>query len=176
MVEVPIGTSLRTIVYTIGGIPEGKTLKAVQVGGPTGAFLTDAQLDTLLDFEELAKIGTILGSGTLTAVSTERCAVDMARECLDYLQLESCGKCVFGREGTRQLSEILNDIARGTGKATDLKLLQDLGNGMKLGALCGLCRTAPNPMLSTLTAFREEYEAHIHQKACPAKVCEKLTK
>jgi NADH:ubiquinone oxidoreductase subunit F (NADH-binding) len=172
VVEVPMDMTLRKIVAEIGGgTPDGKAVKAVQIGGPTGAWLTDEQLDTAIGYDALAEAGTFMGSGSILVASEDRCAVDMAKSGLDYIHLECCGKCVFGREGTRQLADILKDIAKGSGKSTDIALLEELGGAMKLGALCDLGRGAPNPVLSTIKNFRSEYEVHINNKQCPASVC-----
>lgn len=172
VVEVPVDTTLRTIVSDIGGgTNDGKEIKAVQIGGPTGAWLAGDQLDTTIGYDSLAKAGTLMGSGSVLVASEDRCAVDMAKSALDFIHVECCGKCVFGREGTRQLADILNDIAKGSGKGTDIALLEELGGAMKLGALCGLGKSAPNPVLSTIENFRSEYKAHIDNEQCPASVC-----
>lgn len=172
VVEVPMNLPLRTIVTEIGGgTDNGKDIKAVQLGGPTGAWLAGDQLDTPIGYDALAEAGAIMGSGSILVASEARCAVDMAKSALDYTHLECCGKCVFGREGTRQLADILKDIAKGSGKASDIALLEELGGAMKLGALCDLGKGAPNPVLSTIENFRSEYEAHIKNKQCPASVC-----
>jgi NADH:ubiquinone oxidoreductase subunit F (NADH-binding) len=172
VVEVPMDMTLRQLVTEIGGGTEdGKEIKAVQIGGPTGAWLTPDQLDVALDYDALAAAGTIMGSGSVLVAAENRCAVEMAKSGLDYIHLECCGKCVFGREGTRQLADILKDIAKGSGKKTDIALLEELGEAMKLGALCQLGKGAPNPVLSTIKSFRSEYEAHINNKTCPASVC-----
>jgi len=172
VVEVSMDTTLRKIAVEIGGGTEdGKEIKAVQIGGPTGAWLSGDQLDTAIGYDALAGAGTIMGSGSVLVASEARCAVDMAKSALDFTHLECCGRCVFGREGTRQLADILKDIAKGTGKSKDIALLEELGGAMKLGALCGLGQGAPNPVLSTIKNFRSEYEAHIKNKQCPASVC-----
>jgi NADH:ubiquinone oxidoreductase subunit F (NADH-binding) len=172
VVEVPMDMTLRRIVTEIGGGTEdAKEIKAVQIGGPTGAWLTGDQLDTAIDYDALADTGAIMGSGSILVASEDRCAVDMAKSALDFIHVECCGKCVFGREGTRQLADILKDIARGSGKGSDIALLEELGGAMKLGALCDLGKGAQNPVLSTIQNFRSEYEAHIKNKQCPASVC-----
>jgi NADH:ubiquinone oxidoreductase subunit F (NADH-binding) len=172
VVEVPLDMTLRKIVADIGGGTEdGKEIKAVQIGGPTGAWLSGDALDTSIDYDSLSEAGTIMGSGSILVASEARCAVDMAKSALDFIHLECCGKCVFGREGTRQLADILKDIAKGSGKSKDIALLEELGGAMKLGALCDLGKGAPNPVLSTIQSFRSEYEAHIKNKQCPASVC-----
>ncbi len=172
VVEVPMDMTLRKIVTEIGGgTQDGKEVKAVQIGGPTGAWLTGDELDTSIGFDALTDAGTIMGSGSILVASEARCAVDMAKSALDFIHLECCGKCVFGREGTRQLADILKDIAKGSGKNKDIALLEELGGAMKLGALCDLGKGAPNPVLSTIKSFRSEYEAHIKNKQCPASIC-----
>jgi NADH:ubiquinone oxidoreductase subunit F (NADH-binding) len=173
--EVPMGITLRRIVYDIGGgIPDGKDFKAIQTGGPTGGWLSASFLDLSVDCEHLTAAGSLMGSGSLIVVDSRACAVDLAKASLVFAQAESCGKCVFCREGTMQMAEILTDISEGRGRPHDIDLLLKLGEGMKLGAFCALGRTAPNPVLTTLRDFREEYEAHVKEKQCPAKVCEKL--
>jgi NADH:ubiquinone oxidoreductase subunit F (NADH-binding) len=175
VVEVPMGMTLRQIIYEIGeGILEGKNFKAVQTGGPTGGWLPANALDLPFDYEHLTAAGSIMGSGSMIVADSSACAVDLAKHSLFFLQAESCGKCVFCREGTIQMAEILTDISEGRGKPHDIDLLLKLGAGMKLGALCALGRTAPNPVLTTITHFRGEYEAHIKEMRCPAGVCEKL--
>jgi len=175
LIEVPMGITLRQIVYDIGGgIPDGKELKAAQIGGPTGGFLPAGALDFPVDYEHLTDAGSIMGSGGVIVADSDTCMVDLAKKSLSFAQAESCGECVFCREGTTQMLEILTDITEGRGKPDDLDLLLELGEGAKLGSLCALGRTAPNPVLTTIQNFREEYEAHIKRKQCPAKVCPKL--
>jgi NADH-quinone oxidoreductase subunit F len=175
LIEVPMGTTLRHIVYNIGGgIPDGEDLKAVQIGGPTGGYLPAPSLDLPLDYEHLTSAGFIMGSGSIIVVASDACMVHLAKDALVFSRAESCGRCVFGREGTRQMAEILTDITDGKGKPEDIDFLLELGEGMELGALCALGKTAPNPALSTIKHFREEYEVHIKRKQCPAKVCENL--
>ncbi|MGD9972790.1 MAG: NADH-quinone oxidoreductase subunit NuoF [Desulfatirhabdiaceae bacterium] len=177
LVEVPMGTSLRTIIYDVGGgIPNKKKFKAVQLGGPSGGCVPEAHLDTLVDYEAIAKVGAIMGSGGAIVMDENTCMVDMARFFMDFIQDESCGKCTPCREGTRRLLEILIKICDGKGEPEDLKNLETLSAMIKDASLCGLGQTAPNPVLSTLRYFRDEYEAHIHEKRCPAKRCVALLK
>ena len=177
VVEVPTDMTLRVLSQEVaGGMPDGKQVKAVQFGGPTGAWIAAADLDIPICFEALSANGTHMGSGTLTQADTGCCAVDLAKTALAFIHLESCGKCVFGREGTRQLHDILTDLTNGNGRAKDLELLTELGETMQMGALCGLGKSAPNPVLSTLKAFRSEYDAHLKNNTCPAQVCAKLSK
>ncbi len=175
LIEVPMGTTLRQIVYDIGGgIRDGKDLKAVQIGGPTGCYVPADSLDLPVDYEHLTAAGCIMGSGSIIVVDRDACAVHLAKKALAFIHTESCGRCSFGREGTRQLAEILTDITDGKGKPKDIDFILELGKGMELGALCALGKTAPKPVLSTIKHFREEYNAHIQKKQCPAKVCENL--
>jgi len=175
LVEVPMGTTLRTIVQDIGGgVPRGKALKAVQTGGPSGGCLPARMLDMPVDFEHLAEAGSIMGSGGMVAMDEDTCMVDIARYFLDFTQRESCGKCVPCRLGTKQMLDVLEDICAGRGRPEDIELLEDLADAVKAGSLCGLGQTAPNPVLTTLEYFREEYEAHIHRKECPAVVCKEI--
>jgi NADH-quinone oxidoreductase subunit F/NAD(P)H dehydrogenase (quinone)/NADP-reducing hydrogenase subunit HndC len=177
LVEVPMGTSLRTIIYDVGGgIPNKKKFKAVQLGGPSGGCVPEAHLDTLVDYEAIAKVGAIMGSGGAIVMDENTCMVDMARFFMDFIQDESCGKCTPCREGTRRLLEILIKICDGKGEPEDLNNLETLSAMIKDASLCGLGQTAPNPVLSTLRYFRDEYEAHIHEKRCPAKRCVALLK
>jgi len=175
LVEVPMGTTLREIIYGIGGgVPEGKSFKAVQTGGPSGGCLPATMLDTPVDFDSLAAAGSIMGSGGMVVLDEDTCMVDVARYFLDFTQKESCGECSLCRIGTLQMLEILTAITRGEGKPDDIDLLIELGEAIKKGSLCGLGRTAPNPVLTTIRYFRDEYEAHIHDKKCPARVCKEL--
>ena len=175
LVEVPMGTPLSEIVFEIGGgIPRGKRFKAVQTGGPSGGCLPASFLDTPVDYETLAKAGSIMGSGGMVVLDEDTCMVDMARYFLSFTQLESCGKCIPCRSGTKQMLDILEDISRGRGKIEDIDLLVELGEAIKAGSLCGLGQTAPNPVLSTIRYFRDEYESHILQHRCPAAVCKDL--
>jgi NADH-quinone oxidoreductase subunit F len=175
LVEVPVGTTLRRIVYDLGGgIRDGEEFKAVQTGGSTGGWLAADYLDTAVDYEDLTKAGSIMGSGSLVVAGSRACAVDLARHSLSFIETESCGKCVFCREGTMQLAEILTDITEGRGRNDDIQVLIEVGEAMKLGAFCSFGRTAPNPVLTTIRDFRGEYEAHIKDHKCPAGVCKKL--
>jgi len=177
LVEVPMGTSLRTIVYDIGGgIPKKKKFKAVQLGGPSGGCVPEQYLDTPVDYEAIAKVGAIMGSGGAIVMDENTCMVDMARFFMDFIQEESCGKCTPCREGTRRQLQILEKICEGRGEPEDLETLEELSDVIRETALCGLGQTGPNPVLSTLRYFRDEYEAHIHEKRCPAKRCIALLK
>ncbi len=177
LVEVPMGTSLRTIVYDIGGgIPGKKKFKAVQLGGPSGGCVPEQCLDTPVDYEAIAKVGAIRGSGGAIVMDTTTCMVDMARFFMDFVQDESCGKCTPCREGTRRQLQLLEKICAGQGEPEDLATLEELSDTIKETALCGLGQTGPNPVLSTLRYFRDEYEAHIFEKRCPAKRCVALLK
>ncbi len=168
-VEVPLGTTLRTLVQDIGGgAPDGKDTKAVHFGGPTGAYFAGSSLDTPVSYEAMEKADSIIGSGTVEVFNGDICAVEMARDAISYIQTQSCGKCVFCREGSFQMSEILTDIAEYRGRPQDLDLLTELGEGMKTGSICGLGQTAPAPVLSSIKLFREDYDAHIREKRCPA--------
>jgi NADH-quinone oxidoreductase subunit F/NAD(P)H dehydrogenase (quinone)/NADP-reducing hydrogenase subunit HndC len=172
LVEVPMGTTLRTIIYDIGGgVPGKKKFKAVQLGGPSGGCVPEQYLDTPVDYEAIAKVGAIMGSGGAIVMDENTCMVDMARFFMDFVQDESCGKCTPCREGTRRLLQLLEKLCQGKGEPGDLKTMEALSNTIKDTALCGLGQTGPNPVLSTLRYFREEYEAHIHEKRCPAKRC-----
>ncbi len=177
LVEVPMGTSLRTIVYDIGGgIPGKKKFKAVQLGGPSGGCVPEQHLDTPVDYEAIAKVGAIMGSGGAIVMDENTCMVDMARFFMDFVQDESCGKCTPCREGTRRLLQLLEKICEGRGEPDDLTTMEELSAAIKETALCGLGQTGPNPVLSTLRYFRHEYEAHIYEKRCPAKRCTALLK
>ena len=170
--EVPADITLRQVVYDLGGgVKDGKGLKGVRVGGPTGGWLTEENLDITLDNEHLAPAGTILGSGSIRVADESACAVDLAKQALNYVETEACGKCVFGREGSMQLAEILRDISRGKGRPNDMDLLVELGNAMKEGAFCGLCKSAPNPVLTTIAHFREEYQTHVKAQKCRKGIC-----
>ena len=175
LVEVPMGISIREIVEDIGGgIRAGKAFKAVQMGGPSGGCLPARLADTPIDYDSLTKAGAIMGSGGMVVMDSSTCMVDMARFFLNFVQNESCGKCTFCRVGTRRMLEILERITHGEGKAGDIELLEQLAVNVKRGSLCGLGQTAPNPVLTTLRYFRDEYEAHIFEKRCPAKACRAL--
>ena len=175
LVEVPMGTTLRTIIYDIGGgIPKGRKLKAVQTGGPSGGCIPEQFLDLRVDFDELAKVGSMMGSGGMIVMDQGTCMVDVARYFLDFLKEESCGQCNPCREGIKQMLEILTDICQGHGKEGDIELLEELGSMIQKFSLCGLGTSAPNPVLTTILYFRDEYEAHIRDKKCPAGVCKPL--
>ncbi|UCD21833.1 MAG: SLBB domain-containing protein, partial [Chloroflexota bacterium] len=175
LVEVPMGITLRDIVYRIGGgIPGGKKFKAVQTGGPSGGCIPDQFLDSPVDYDELAKLGSIMGSGGMIVMDEDTCMVDTARYFLDFLADESCGKCSPCREGIRQMLDILTDICEGRGEESDIELLEELADVVSDCSLCALGGTAPNPVLSTIRYFRDEYEAHIKQKKCPAFACKEL--
>ena len=177
LVEVPMGTTLGTIVYDIGGgIPKGKKFKAAQLGGPSGGCIPIEHLNAPVDYEKVAELGAIMGSGGLIVMNEDNCAVDMARFFMDFCQDESCGKCTPCREGTKRMLEILTNITQGKGKEGDIELLEQMAPIIKDASLCGLGQTAPNPVLSTLRYFRREYEEHIHQKYCRAAVCSALFK
>lgn len=175
LVEVPMGITLRQIVYDIGGgISGGKRFKAIQTGGPSGGCIPESLLDLPVDFDRLQEAGSMMGSGGMIVMDEENCMVDMARYFVQFLQEESCGKCTPCREGLQQMGEILNRICKGKGQEEDMGLLQDLSQVMADTSLCGLGLTAPNPVLSTIRYFRDEYEAHIKEKKCPAKFCKEL--
>jgi NADH:ubiquinone oxidoreductase subunit F (NADH-binding)/(2Fe-2S) ferredoxin len=175
LVEVEMGTTLREIIYDIGGgIQKGRPFKAVQTGGPSGGCLPASFLDYPVDFETLAKAGSIMGSGGMVVMDDRTCMVDIARYFLDFAEKESCGECVPCRLGTKQLHDILEGICAGNGRPEDIELLEELSKGIAAGSLCGLGQTAPNPVITTLRYFREEYEAHIFEKRCPAGVCKEL--
>ena len=175
LIEVPMGISLREIIYGIGGgILEGKKYKAVQTGGPSGGCLPLSFLDSPVDFESLAAAGSIMGSGGMIVLDEETCMVDVARYFLDFLRDESCGKCTACREGVDVMYQIVADICAGKGKEEHIQLLEELGQAVKDGSMCALGGTASNPVLSTLRYFREEYDAHIKERRCPAGVCKAL--
>ena len=175
LAEVPMGITMREIIYDIGGgIPGGKKFKAVQIGGPSGGCLPEKLLDLAIDYESLTKAGAMMGSGGLVVMDEETCMVDVARYFLNFTQDESCGKCTPCREGTKRMLEILNRICDGEGAEEDIPLLESLAATIKVGSLCALGQTAPNPVLSTLNFFRHEYEAHIKDHKCPAGACTAL--
>jgi NADH:ubiquinone oxidoreductase subunit F (NADH-binding)/(2Fe-2S) ferredoxin/ferredoxin len=175
LVEVPMGTTLRDIVFDMGGgILNNRKFKAVQIGGPSGGCLAEQHLDLPVDYESLTAAGAIMGSGGLVVIDEDTCMVDVSKFFLEFTQRESCGKCVPCREGTKQMLLILDKISSGKGRMEDLKILEDLAVMVKEMSLCGLGQTAPNPVLTTLRYFREEYEAHIRDKKCPAMVCKAL--
>lgn len=172
LIEVPMGTTLREIIFDIGGgIRGGKRFKAVQIGGPSGGCLTEEHLDLPMDYESLTKAGAMVGSGGLVVMAEDTCMVEVARFFMNFTKNESCGKCVPCREGTKNMLKILQRIVKGRGEMKDLEILEDLANTVKDGSLCGLGKTAPNPVLSTLKYFKDEYIAHIKDKKCPAGVC-----
>jgi len=176
LVEVPMGATIRQIIFDIGGgIPNGKKFKAVQTGGPSGGCIPEKFLDTQIDFDELDKLGSMMGSGGLIVMDEDTCMVDVAKYFISFLTEESCGKCVPCREGLRQMLKILERITQGEGQDGDIELLEELSEVIVDASLCALGSTAPNPVLSTIKYFREEYEAHIKEKRCPAKVCKALT-
>jgi NADH:ubiquinone oxidoreductase subunit F (NADH-binding)/(2Fe-2S) ferredoxin/ferredoxin len=175
LVEVPMGMSLRDIVFKIGGgVVKGKTIKAVQTGGPSGGCIPEKLLDLPVDYQKLTEVGSIMGSGGMIVMDGDTCMVDIARYFLDFLKEESCGQCLPCREGVMQMSAILNSICLGNGKESDIALLEELADMVKNGSLCGLGTSAPNPVLTTINYFRDEYEAHIRDKKCPAGVCKSL--
>jgi NADH-quinone oxidoreductase subunit F len=175
LIEVSLGITLREIVYGIGGgITGGKKFKAVQTGGPSGGCLPTSFLDSPVDYESLAAAGSIVGSGGMVVMDEYNCMVDVARYFLTFVQLESCGKCIQCRWGTKQMLDILKDIVTGKGRSGDIELLLELGEACKNGSLCALGGTAPNPIFTTIRYFRDEYEAHINEKRCPALACKAL--
>ncbi len=175
LVEIPMGTTLREIIYDIGGgIPNGKAFKAAQTGGPSGGCIPAKHLDTPIDYENLKAIGSMMGSGGLIVMDEDNCMVDIARFFLEFTVDESCGKCVPCRIGTRRLLELLDKIIAGNGTLEDIDKMEELCYYIQKNALCALGQTAPNPVLSTLKYFRDEYEAHVVEKRCPAGVCKKL--
>lgn len=175
LIEVPMGTKLKDIIFDIGGgIRDGREFKAVQIGGPSGACLTQKDMDLPLDFDSLKKIGAMIGSGGLVVMDDNTCMVEVARFFMNFTKNESCGKCVPCREGTKRMLEILERITNGQGQEGDVALLQELADTISATALCGLGKSASNPVVSTIKNFRNEYEAHIKEKRCPAGVCQKL--
>ena len=175
LVEIPMGTTLKEVIYGIGGgIPNGKKFKAAQTGGPSGGCLTEEYLDTEIDFDNLVALGSMMGSGGMIIMDEDNCMVDIARFYLDFTCDESCGKCTPCREGTKRMMGILNKITEGKGELSDLDELEQLADYIKANSLCGLGQTAPNPVLSTMHHFKDEYLAHVIDKRCPAGVCSKL--
>ncbi len=175
LAEVPMGITLREIIFDIGGgIPGGKKFKAVQTGGPSGGCIPENFLDLPVDFDALTKVGSMMGSGGMIVMDEDTCMVDVAKYFLTFLKDESCGKCTSCREGIKQMLEILNRITQGEGKEEDIELLEELSEVVKSTSLCALGGTAPNPVLTTIRYFRDEYEAHIKDKKCPARVCRDL--
>jgi bidirectional [NiFe] hydrogenase diaphorase subunit len=172
LAEVPIGTSLRTIIYDIGGgVPEGFEFKAAQTGGPAGGCIPAAYLDLSMDYDSLQSIGAIMGSGGLIVMDTSSCMVDIARFFMEFCREESCGKCIPCRAGTVQMHDILERITLGTGAESDFAMLEELSGLLRATSLCGLGMAAPNPVLSTMRHFRNEYEAHVRERRCPAGHC-----
>jgi NADH:ubiquinone oxidoreductase subunit F (NADH-binding) len=172
LAEVSMGMTMREIIYDIGGgIQNNKQFKAVQIGGPSGGCLPESMIDRPVDYDSLIEAGAMMGSGGLVVVDEDTCMVALAEFFLSFTRDESCGKCTPCREGTTRMLNILNNITKGKGKAGDIELLEELARNIKLSALCGLGQTSPNPILSTLTYFREEYKAHIYEKRCPAHHC-----
>jgi NADH-quinone oxidoreductase subunit F/NADP-reducing hydrogenase subunit HndC len=175
LVEIPMGTSLREVIYDIGGgCPNGKAFKAVQTGGPSGGCITADYIDTKIDFDTLTDLGSMMGSGGMIVMDEDNCMVDIARFFLEFTVEESCGKCTPCREGTKRMLEILEDITQGKAVMSDLDKLEKLANNIRSTSLCGLGQTAPNPVLSTMRYFRDEYEAHVLHKKCPAGTCSAL--
>ena len=175
LVEVAMGATMRDIIFTIGGgVPAGKKFKAVQTGGPSGGCLPESLLDIMVDFDELTQAGAMMGSGGMIVMDEDTCLVDIARYFLAFLSDESCGKCTPCREGIRQMQKILTNMTRGLGRDGDLELLQELAETTRGSSMCALGKTAPNPVLSTINHFRDEYEAHIREKRCPSLSCKEL--
>jgi NADH:ubiquinone oxidoreductase subunit F (NADH-binding)/NAD-dependent dihydropyrimidine dehydrogenase PreA subunit len=175
LIEVPMGITLRETIFDIGGgVAGGRAFKAVQTGGPSGGCLPESLLDTPIDFDSLKAAGSIMGSGGMVVMDEDTCMVDVARYFLDFTQKESCGQCSLCTLGTPQMLQIVTAITEGKGEPEDIDLLLELGEAIKKGSICGLGQSAPNPMLTTIRYFREEYEAHIHEKKCPARVCKEL--
>jgi NADH-quinone oxidoreductase subunit F len=175
LVEVPMGMPIREVIYDIGGgIPDGKEFKAVQMGGPSGGCIPKELLDTPVDYESINATGAIMGSGGMVVMDEDTCMIDVARFFLSFVQNESCGKCPFCRIGTKRMLEILDRITKGEGKESDIELLLELCHQIKDGSLCGLGQTAPNPVLTTIKYFKDEYMAHIVDHRCPATVCPSL--
>jgi len=175
LTEVPMGTTLRQVIFDVGsGIPGGKRFKAVQIGGPSGGCLPESALDLPIDFDSLSDAGAMMGSGGMVVLDEDDCMVEISRYFLEFTQRESCGKCTPCRLGTKQMLEILDDIVLGLGKIEYINVLSELAEEVKAGSLCGLGKTAPNPVLTTLRYFRDEYEAHIKEGCCPALMCREL--
>jgi NADH-quinone oxidoreductase subunit F len=175
LVEVPLGTTLRQAIFDVGGgIPKGKRFKAVQIGGPSGGCLPESALDLPIDFDSLSNAGAIMGSGGMVILDEDDCMVEVARYFLEFTQRESCGQCTFCRLGTKQMLAVLDEITKGRGKIEDLDMLGQLAEDVKAGSLCGLGKTAPNPVQSTLRYFRNEFETHIKEGRCPALMCQEL--
>ena len=167
-VEVPFGTTLQSIVENIGGgVLNGKGIKAIQLGGPTGVYFVPDSLDIPIDYDTIQEAGSMIGSGTIEVFDSDSCAVEMTSDIISYIQTQSCGKCVFCREGTFQMSDIMKDISEYKGKSQDLDKLIELGEAMKISCICDLGRTAANPVLSSIKCFPHEYDVHIKEKRCP---------
>ncbi len=176
LIELPMGTTLRHIIFDIGGgIIKDRPFKAVQTGGPSGGCVPEELLDLPVDYEKLTEAGSMMGSGGMIVMDDRTCMVDVARYFLAFLAEESCGKCVPCREGLRQMLVIYDRLVEGRGREGDIEKIEALAAGMQLGSLCELGKSAPNPVLSTLRYFRAEYEAHIQDRACPAGICRALT-
>ncbi|MBW2195154.1 MAG: SLBB domain-containing protein, partial [Deltaproteobacteria bacterium] len=176
LVEVSMGTTLREIIYDIGGGVRGsKRFKAVQTGGPSGGCIPESLLDLPVDYESLAEAGSIMGSGGMLVMDEDTCMVNMARYFLDFAQEESCGQCTLCKLGTRQMFQILYDITKGEGRPGDIEVLLELAEAVKAGSICGLGQSVPNPVITTIKYFKEEYEEHIHEKRCRALVCRLLS-
>lgn len=177
LVEVPMGITLEELVYEVGGgVPEDKEFKAAQTGGPSGGCITEDNLDMPIDYESLQEAGSIMGSGGLIVMDESTCMVDVAKFFMDFIVDESCGQCTPCRDGTKQMYDILERITQGQGEPEDVERLRDLADTIKKTSFCGLGQTAPNPVLSTLDNFEEEYRAHIEDQRCPAGVCLDLIK
>ena len=175
LVEVPMGITIRDVIFKLGGgIPNGKKFKAVQLGGPSGGCIPEYLADTIVDYDSVNATGAIMGSGGMVVMDETTCMVDVAKFFLNFTQEESCGKCTFCRIGTKRMLEVLTRITEGQGREGDIELLEELAQQIKNNSLCGLGQTAPNPVLTTIRYFRDEYEAHITAKRCPAKVCKPL--
>ncbi|GAA0180715.1 NADH-quinone oxidoreductase subunit NuoF [Clostridium sediminicola] len=175
LVEIPMGMHLKDVIFDVGGgIPNGKEFKAVQTGGPSGGCIPAAHIDVPIEYDTLIELGSMMGSGGMIVMDEDNCMVDVARFFLDFTRDESCGKCTSCRIGTKRLLELLEKITNGKGEPKDIKKLERLSKQIKLTALCGLGQTAPNPILSTMRYFIDEYEAHVNEKKCPAKVCKPL--
>jgi len=175
LVEVPMGMTLREVIFDLGGgIPKGKKFKGVQTGGPSGGVIPESLLDLPVDFDELTKAGSMMGSGGMIVMDEDNCVVDIAKYFISFLEGESCGKCVPCREGLKRMREILTDITEGRGEEGNIELLERLSTVLIDSSLCALGATAPNPVLTTIRYFRDEYEAHIKDRKCPAGVCKEL--
>ncbi|MCK5783566.1 MAG: SLBB domain-containing protein, partial [Desulfobacterales bacterium] len=175
LVEVPMGITLKEIIYDIGGgVPNGKKFKGVQIGGPSGGVVPASLIDLPVDYEKLTEVGSMMGSGGMVVVDEDTCMVDLSRYFLEFTSDESCGKCSSCREGSSAMLEVLTRITEGDGKEGDIEFLEELGYAIKDASQCGLGQTLPNPVLSTIKNFRDEYEAHIKDKKCPAHVCKAL--